>query len=256
MCRFQADDEAKSRIYVDLTTLSSAEPTLAALAYLSKVADAASDRWTPTPRRGYCKDLSGSSTLRTRSVRPGGGWVGQGRSATTSSSACASFPDLSVHRRVGAGLPLRRHAFAAPTWRRRWSTSPAADLPPVFPTGDRARRRRTAPDRACRPIRSPMSAGPVGRRHACRRLRRDATAGREPTGMSSRAGDLGDDGPAERSRLALRSLISRADGRARVSRRPTPAPRSSPMSRLESFALLRLPCVRLSVMEAGERRAG
>ena len=37
MCRFQANDEAKSRIYVDLTTLSSPEPTLAALAYLAKV---------------------------------------------------------------------------------------------------------------------------------------------------------------------------------------------------------------------------
>ena len=37
VCRFQADDEARSRIYVDLVTLASTDPSLAAGAYLARV---------------------------------------------------------------------------------------------------------------------------------------------------------------------------------------------------------------------------
>src|SRR5664279_5235305 len=53
MCRFQADDAAKSRIYVDLTTLSSQQPTLAALAYLAKV-PLPSATGGAYPATGYC----------------------------------------------------------------------------------------------------------------------------------------------------------------------------------------------------------
>ena len=60
MCRFQADDEAKSRIYVDLSTLSSPEPTLAGLAYLSKM-PMRSVTGGANPATLYCQDLGGSS---------------------------------------------------------------------------------------------------------------------------------------------------------------------------------------------------
>jgi len=61
MCRFQADDEAKSRIYVDLITLSSTEPTLAGLAYLSKV-PMPSANGGANPATVYCStELNASS---------------------------------------------------------------------------------------------------------------------------------------------------------------------------------------------------
>jgi len=92
MCRFQADDEAKSRIYVDLTTLYSAEPTLAGLAYLSRVP-------MPTPKGGgnpataYCTNLGGSSTFGSVSA-VGGGWVAKGDPDDVVVALCV-FPDLS-----------------------------------------------------------------------------------------------------------------------------------------------------------------
>ncbi|HEY5881951.1 MAG TPA: hypothetical protein VIU11_23790 [Nakamurella sp.] len=75
MCRFQADDEAKSRIYVDLTTLSLTDPTLAGLAYLSKVPMPASSGGA-NPATGYCSDeLHASSSFGGGAA--GGGWVAE-----------------------------------------------------------------------------------------------------------------------------------------------------------------------------------
>src|SRR4051812_6131513 len=63
MCRFQTDDEAKSRIYVDLATLASKEPTLAGLAYQAKV-PMPSVTGGANPATSYCsKELGGSSTF-------------------------------------------------------------------------------------------------------------------------------------------------------------------------------------------------
>ena len=92
MCRFQADDEAKSRIYVDLVTLSSTEPTLAGLAYLSKVPS------TATPSEGNpatvdCGKLGGSSTFGSVGAS-GGGWVNKSDPADEIVGLCV-FPDLS-----------------------------------------------------------------------------------------------------------------------------------------------------------------
>jgi putative hemolysin len=93
VCRFQADDEAKSRIYVDLTTLSSSEPTLAALAYLSKVPMPASTGGA-NPATGYCsKELGGSSTFGAIGAS-GGGWVAKDDPDDVVVSLCV-FPDLS-----------------------------------------------------------------------------------------------------------------------------------------------------------------
>jgi putative hemolysin len=72
LCRFQADDEAQSRIYVDLVTLWSEQPSLAAGAYLAKVPMEA-DPAQGNPATAYCHDLGGSAQFG--SGAQGGGWV-------------------------------------------------------------------------------------------------------------------------------------------------------------------------------------
>jgi putative hemolysin len=72
VCRFTADDEAGSRIYVDLLTLWSESPSLAAAAYLAKIP--MSDESPPgNPATFYCSELSGSSQFGIGAA--GGGWV-------------------------------------------------------------------------------------------------------------------------------------------------------------------------------------
>jgi putative hemolysin len=91
MCRFQADDEAQSRIYVDLNTLGSTEPTLAGLAYLSKV-PMPSTAGGANPATGYCSDeLNGSSSFGGAGAA-GGGWVAQSDPDDVVVSLCV-FPD-------------------------------------------------------------------------------------------------------------------------------------------------------------------
>lgn len=93
VCRFQTDDEAKSRIYVDLTTLTSKEPTLAGLAYLSKV-PMPSVTGGANPATGYCsKELGGSSTFGAVGAA-GGGWVAKDDPDDVVVALCV-FPDLS-----------------------------------------------------------------------------------------------------------------------------------------------------------------
>ncbi|WP_353815093.1 DUF333 domain-containing protein [Agromyces sp. SYSU T00266] len=60
VCRFQTlDDEAQSRIYVDLVTITSDEPTLAALAYLSRTE--IPDDPPGNPASALCAALGGTS---------------------------------------------------------------------------------------------------------------------------------------------------------------------------------------------------
>ena len=131
MCRFQADDEAKSRIYVDLTTLSSAEPTLAALAYLSQVPMPASSGGA-NPASGYCtKELSGSSTFGAIGAS-GGGWVAKGDPDDVVVNLCV-FPDLSFIDEWG----LAYHSTGTvrgTNLATAMEYQPGADLPTVFPT--------------------------------------------------------------------------------------------------------------------------
>lgn len=71
-CRFQADDEARSRIYVELVTLWSEQPSLAAAAYLS--GPPMREELPPgNPATVHCADLGGSSQFGTGAA--GGGWV-------------------------------------------------------------------------------------------------------------------------------------------------------------------------------------
>ena len=130
MCRFQADDEAKSRIYVDLTTLSSTDPTLAALAYLSKVPMPPSTGGA-NPATGYCgNDLHGSSTFGGAGAA-GGGWVAQTDPDDVVVSLCV-FPDGSYIDEWG----LAYHSAGDVRGKDLTTVmryQPAGTLPPVFP---------------------------------------------------------------------------------------------------------------------------
>ncbi|GAA1058875.1 hypothetical protein GCM10009573_03010 [Agromyces bracchium] len=62
VCRFQTlDDDADSRIYVDLVTLTSDEPTLAALAYLSRTE--IPDDPPGNPASALCASLGGTTSF-------------------------------------------------------------------------------------------------------------------------------------------------------------------------------------------------
>jgi putative hemolysin len=130
LCRFQADDEAKSRIYVDLQTVSSAEPTLAALAYLSKVPMPTSSGGG-NPATGYCsKELDGSSTFGAVGAA-GGGWVAKDDPDDVVVGLCV-FPDLSFIDEWG----LAYHSngdIRGKDLTTAMKYRPGADLPPVFP---------------------------------------------------------------------------------------------------------------------------
>ena len=129
MCRFQSDDQ--SRIYVDLTTLSSTEPTLAALAYLSKVPMPAATGGA-NPATGYCsQELGGSSTFGAIGVA-GGGWVAKDDPDDVVVSLCV-FPDLSFIDEWGLAYhsagDIRGEDLATVM-----KYQPGGQLPPVFPT--------------------------------------------------------------------------------------------------------------------------
>jgi len=71
LCRFQAEDG--SAIFVDTLTLASPGPTLASVAYLSKVKMPAYDPNKGDPSTAYCRHLTGSSAYGPGAS--GGGWV-------------------------------------------------------------------------------------------------------------------------------------------------------------------------------------
>jgi len=131
MCRFQADDEARSRIYVDLTTLGSTEPTLAALAYLSKVPMPPSAGGA-NPATGSCgRELNGSSSFGGAGAA-GGGWVAQTDPDDVVVSLCV-FPDGSFVDEWG----LAYHSAGEIRGKDLTTVmryQPSVRLPPVFPT--------------------------------------------------------------------------------------------------------------------------
>jgi hypothetical protein len=90
MCMFQTlNDEAKSRIVVDLMSLYSDGPTLASVAYLSKI--------PPPPFNGAnpavedCAALAGSSVFG--NTVAGGGWVEAGATSSDDVANLCVFPD-------------------------------------------------------------------------------------------------------------------------------------------------------------------
>jgi len=90
MCMFQTlNDDAKSKIVVDLVSLYSNGPTLASVAYLSKV--------PPPPFTGAnpatadCAALNGSSQFG--NTVAGGGWIEQGATSSDDVVNLCVFPD-------------------------------------------------------------------------------------------------------------------------------------------------------------------
>jgi putative hemolysin len=92
LCRFQADDEAQSRIYVDLMTLWSEEPSLAAGAYLAKV-PMEPYSGGGNPATAYCASLQASAQFGLGAS--GGGWVAQDDPDDPVVAMCV-FPDGSM----------------------------------------------------------------------------------------------------------------------------------------------------------------
>jgi putative hemolysin len=93
LCRFQArggDDD--SRVYVDLRTLTSRAPTLAALAYLSKVPVEAAEGGA-NPATLHCARLGGSSSFG--GGASGGGWINLDDAVDPVVAMCV-FPDGSM----------------------------------------------------------------------------------------------------------------------------------------------------------------
>jgi putative hemolysin len=129
LCRFKADDEAGSRIYVDLLTLWSESPSLAAAAYLAKVP--MSDEPPPgNPASFYCADLGGSSQWGTGAA--GGGWTNLDDPDDLVVAMCV-FPDGSTIDEWGIAYysgDVVRGADLAPLFRADTST-----FPPMFDSG-------------------------------------------------------------------------------------------------------------------------
>ncbi len=92
LCRFETGegDEA-TRIYVDLVTLYSEQPTLAGVAYLSRVPVSLPEEPSANPATFNCAALGGSAQFG--STVGGGGWVTDDR-PTEVVDLCV-FPDLS-----------------------------------------------------------------------------------------------------------------------------------------------------------------
>jgi putative hemolysin len=94
LCRFDSDEEnaeERSSIFVDLDTLYSTDPTLAGVAYLSKVPPTLPKQPSANPANANCTALGGSSQFGTNVN--GGGWVTDDR-PTDVIDLCV-FPDLS-----------------------------------------------------------------------------------------------------------------------------------------------------------------
>ena len=125
-CRFEADDG--SRIYVDLVTLYSEEPTLAAAAYLAKL-PLPSTTGGANPAAVMCaQTLQGTGSWGTSAS--GGGWVNQDDSSFEVIDMCL-FSDLSAIDQWGIAYysgDVVRGTDLADLFR-----FDADDVPPFFP---------------------------------------------------------------------------------------------------------------------------
>jgi len=116
-CEFtggEGADPTDSRITIRLTTLASDQPSMAAMAYLTKPA-MAEGGGSANPASVYCADLGGVEMGG--ELAPDGGWV-NGEDATDVAELCV-FPDLSIIDSWG----LAYHTMG---------TIRGADLEPMF----------------------------------------------------------------------------------------------------------------------------
>jgi putative hemolysin len=95
LCEFESGTgDSTTRISVDLVTLSSTEPTLAAIAYLSRVPPTLPKQPSANPADYNCREgLNGSSTFG--DGLSGGGWVDDTQPVFKVMNLCV-FPDVSA----------------------------------------------------------------------------------------------------------------------------------------------------------------
>jgi hypothetical protein len=102
LCEFESTvpgDQAATRISVDLVTLSSAQPTIAAIAYLSKVPPLLPDEPSMNPARYNCiEQLGGAADWGNTDVA--GGWVDAGQPVFVVMDLCV-FADGSAIDQFG-----------------------------------------------------------------------------------------------------------------------------------------------------------
>jgi hypothetical protein len=131
VCRFQTgEDDPASRIYVDMVTLSSTKPTLAALAYLSKtpLPNTADES---NPATALCTALGGTSSYG--STVNGGGLVNTDDPDDTIITPCV-FADQSFIEEWGIAYysdGIIRGTDLAPLFRFS-----ASDAPSIFATAN------------------------------------------------------------------------------------------------------------------------
>jgi hypothetical protein len=93
-CEFESDEETPSRIAVDLVTLYSERPTIAAIAYLSDVDVTTPDQPSQNPAEFSCTvDYAGSAAFGNTAVV--GGWVNSDEPVFEIMNMCV-FADLSA----------------------------------------------------------------------------------------------------------------------------------------------------------------
>jgi hypothetical protein len=130
-CEFErGDGDQTTRISVDLVTLSSQQPTLAAIAYLSDVHTTQPARPSANPAQFSCReDFGGASAFGSSAA--GGGWVDTSQPTFVVMDMCV-FPDLSAIDAFGlwyhANGVVRGADLAA-----ELRYQPGDELPAIFP---------------------------------------------------------------------------------------------------------------------------
>ena len=133
LCEFETGTgDATTRISVDLLTLSSPDPTLASVAYLSKVKTSSAPQISANPADWSCRnDYFGASSWG--STAAVGGWVDASQATFKVMNMCV-FPDGSAMDEFGLWYHANgtvRGADLAPLF----AYQPGATLPAIFKTG-------------------------------------------------------------------------------------------------------------------------
>jgi putative hemolysin len=126
LCKFTADDG--SRIYVDTLTLAAEGPTLASVAYLSKVPMPEFDASMGNPATAYCQSLGASSSYGDAGA--GGGWVLTSDPDDQVAVMCV-FPDGSMIDEWGLAYHSDGTVRGADL-ALQFVYQPADGLPPIF----------------------------------------------------------------------------------------------------------------------------
>jgi putative hemolysin len=123
LCRFEADDADGSRIYIDILSLASTSPSLAAAAYLAKLPLPA-DTGGANPAAVNCAETV-DTTSSWGTLTDGGGWVNLDDPVSTIVDLCV-FADRSAIDQWGIAYyagDITRGADLAPPFRFDISTA-------------------------------------------------------------------------------------------------------------------------------------